>query len=50
MRRSARVSGNEELIAQPVAAWLKDPLIERLTFRRIKAALLRRARALFART
>ena len=31
------------------ALWVKDPLLQRLTYARIKASLLRRARALFAK-
>ena len=30
--------------------WVKDPLLQRLTLRRVTASLLRRARALFAKT
>ena len=32
------------------AVWVKDPLMQRLTYRRIKASLMRRARALFSKT
>jgi hypothetical protein len=46
----ARANGGARPAKKPAATFVKDPLLQRLTVRRITASLLRRARALFAKT